>query len=127
MPEFKPEIVLAVTVSDFAKATEWYKSVLGCQEVYAMPEMGWGEYTTAINGVTIGIGTNEDGSAPTQGGGAAITLGVNDIDSVRSELEGKGVQFDGPTYEVSGMVKLANFKDPDGNPFMLAQTLQQPG
>jgi hypothetical protein len=34
----------------------------------------------------------------------------------------KGVKFD-DTSEVPGMVRLASFYDPDGNPWMLAQVL----
>jgi hypothetical protein len=41
----------------------------------------------------------------------------------RRHLEQHGVRFDGDTYEISGMVKLATFYDPDGNPFMLAEAL----
>ncbi len=126
MPSFKPEITLAITVSDFAKAADWYTNVLGCQPIYAMAEMGWGEFTSPVPGVNIGLGTQQDGEPIPAGGGATITFGVEDIDAVRAELEGKGVAFDGPTYGVEGMVRLANFKDPDGNMLMLAQTLGAP-
>jgi hypothetical protein len=34
------------------------------------------------------------------------------------------VRFDGPTIELPGMVKLATFFDPDGNPMMFYQDLQ---
>ena len=50
-------------------------------------------------------------------------FGVNDISSSRSELEDKGVSFDGETVEIPGMVKLATFFDPDGNAYMLAESL----
>jgi CreA protein len=126
MPQFKPEMTLAVTVTDFKKGVDWYTSVLGFQPLYLMEEMGWGELTSPVAGVNIGIGTAQDGGAPSGSAGATITFGVEDIDAVRAELESKGVQFDGPTYEVEGMVKLANFKDLDGNPLMLAQTLAMP-
>jgi catechol 2,3-dioxygenase-like lactoylglutathione lyase family enzyme len=45
-------------------------------------------------------------------------LHVDDIDSARAELEGKGVQFDGDTFD-SGVCKMAFFTDPDGNDLML--------
>ena len=50
-------------------------------------------------------------------------FGVADIDAARVELEAKGVVFDGDTRELPGMVKLATFFDPDGNRYMLAQSL----
>ncbi|WP_337870048.1 hypothetical protein [Meiothermus sp.] len=39
--------------------------------------------------------------------------------------ESHRVEFRGPTQTIPGMVKLANFYDPDGNSFMLAETLSQ--
>lgn len=45
-------------------------------------------------------------------------LHVDDIDSARAELEGKGVQFNGDTFD-SGVCKMAFFTDPDGNDLML--------
>ena len=56
-------------------------------------------------------------------GGTTPVFGVNDIVSSRSELEDKGVTFDGETVEIPGMVKLATFFDPDGNAYMLAESL----
>jgi hypothetical protein len=50
---------------------------------------------------------------------------VKDIQAARAHLESNGVRFDGDTYEIQGMVKLATFYDPDGNPWMLAERLQQ--
>ena len=38
-----------------------------------------------------------------------------DLDAARDALESKGVEFDGDTRTIEGMVKLATFFDPDGN------------
>jgi len=127
MPAFKPELTLAVTVSDFKRAAEWYTSKLGLQNVYTVDEVGWGEFTSPVTGVTIGLSTARPGESVVRDGGATITFGVLDIDAARAELESKGVPFDGPTDELPGMVKLATFRDPDGNAFMLAQSLGQMG
>ena len=50
-------------------------------------------------------------------------FGVTDIDAARTEMEGKAVRFDGETQVIPGMVKLATFFDPDGNSYMLSQSL----
>ena len=55
--------------------------------------------------------------------GNTPTWGVADIEAARGYLEGKGVRFDGETQDIGGMVKLATFYDPDGNSFMLAESL----
>ena len=52
------------------------------------------------------------------------TFGVNDIDAARAHLESLDTRFDGDTYEIDGMVKLATFYDPDGNAWMLSQLLE---
>ena len=56
--------------------------------------------------------------------GTVPTFGVKDIDAARAHLESLGTRFDGDTYEIDGMVKLATFYDPDGNAWMLSQLLE---
>jgi len=53
--------------------------------------------------------------APNLGG---MALRVPDVDAARSELEAKGVEFDGETLETS-VCRMAFFHDPDGNLLML--------
>ena len=43
---------------------------------------------------------------------------VDDIETSRAELEAKGVQFVGETFD-TGVCKMALFRDPDGNDLML--------
>jgi catechol 2,3-dioxygenase-like lactoylglutathione lyase family enzyme len=45
-------------------------------------------------------------------------LHVDDVAAARAELEGKGVQFVGETFD-TGVCHMALFKDPDGNDLML--------
>ena len=47
-----------------------------------------------------------------------IALHVDDIAAAKSELEGKGIQFLGETFD-TGVCHMAFFKDPDGNDLML--------
>ena len=47
-----------------------------------------------------------------------VLLQVDDVPAARSELEAKGVQFDGETFD-TGVCHMANFTDPDGNPLTL--------
>ena len=74
---------------------------------------------TATKHVTIGLGQTEE----VKPGSTTPTFGVVDIDVSRKYLESKDVRFDGDTYEIEGMVKLCMFYDPDGNSYMLAQSL----
>ena len=48
---------------------------------------------------------------------------VADIAEARGKLELAGVEFDGETDTIEGMVSTATFYDPDRNALMLAQDL----
>ena len=120
---YRAETTCAINVSNFARAAAWYEEVLGFQKLYDVPDMGWGEWSTNVPGMTLGISEVEM-TGPPAGGGATLTFGVTNIEHSRAWLESKGVRFDGEIREIPGLVKLATFFDPDGNTFMLAQGLQ---
>jgi len=49
---------------------------------------------------------------------AHIALHVDDVAAARAELEAKGVEFFGETFD-TGVCHMAFFQDPDGNDLML--------
>jgi len=118
--QFRGDLTCAMAVKDLKRALQWYEQHLGFKTCFSIPEHGWAEVQTSVPGVSIGFSEVEK---PEVKGGATLTFGVMDIDAARAELEKKGVKFDGPTYEIPEMVKLATFFDPDGHKLMLAQTL----
>ena len=113
-------ITLASSVSDIATSVQWFKDVLGFEEVFSAPEAGWAEVSSPVSGVTIGLGATEEVDGK---GGTTPVFGVEDIVAAKAELEAKQVKFDGDIIEMPGMVKLATFFDPDGNSYMLAESL----
>ena len=117
--EYDRTITLSMPVGNLEDSIAWFRDMLGFEEVFKVPEAGWAEVSTSADGVSIGL---EAGGAA-EGRGTTPVFGVVDIDAARSELEGKGVRFEGGTVELPGMVKLATFFDPDGNRFMFAQSL----
>jgi len=114
-------VVVSIDVSDLKKAIAWYQDVLGLELSYVMEDIGWCEMKTATPKLTLGLSQREEVKV----GDTTPTFGVSDIEQARTHLESHKVRFAGPTQTVAGMVKLATFYDPDGNSFMLAQTLQQ--
>lgn len=120
---FRPEVTCAVTVRDMKKSARWYGSVLGFELLYEMEDMGWCELKTHIPGVTIGLGQSAD--EPIQPGGATLVFGVEDMEQAVAALRDHGVALDGEVQTIADMVKLANFRDPDGNMLMFAQSLSQ--
>ena len=47
-----------------------------------------------------------------------VLLHVGDVAAARSELEAKGVEFEGETFD-TGVCRMATFSDPDGNKLVL--------
>jgi catechol 2,3-dioxygenase-like lactoylglutathione lyase family enzyme len=114
------EMTAALSVKDLDASIAWYREMLGFELIYRLENWGWCELRSAVPGVSIGLGETDDVKTE---GGATLTFNVRDIDEARGYLEGRGVRFDGDTNEIEGRVKLATFYDPDGNSFMLAQSL----
>lgn len=122
--EYDSTVTLAIQVSDIDASIAWYTSVLGLELMYKVDEIGWCEMSTATKGLQIGLSQVENAKGSH---GCVPTLGIVDIDAARAAMEAEDVRFDGPTQTIDGLVKLATFFDPDGNPFMLAQSLQECG
>ena len=118
--EYDGRLTAALSVKDLDASIPWYRDMLGFELIYRLENWGWCELKTSVPGVSLGLGETDEVKTA---GGATLTFNVTDIAAARGYLEERGVRFDGDTNEIEGMVKLATFYDPDGNSFMLAQSL----
>lgn len=120
MPEYQGDITLSCSVTDLDASIAWFQEMLGFELLFRVDEQGWAEMSSPAKDVSIGLGVNEtvDGR-----GGTTPVFGVADVVAARTELQAKGVRFDGDIVEIPGMVKLATFFDPDGNSYMFAESL----
>lgn len=116
---FTGELTISAQVSDLDKALAWYQEMLGCELIYKVDEMGWAEVTSPVARVAIGLSQVERPKTT----GCVPVWAVADIDQARADLEARHVRFDGDTLTLPGMVRLATFFDPDGNAWMLSQSL----
>jgi CreA protein len=116
--DYADHLTISCSVSNLDQAIDWYRELLGFEVIYKLDDLGWCELKTAWNGISIGLGQSEKPKV----GGTTPVFGVKDIDAARSHLESNGVRFDGETQVIQDMVKLATFYDPDGNPWMLAES-----
>jgi CreA protein len=116
--EYADHLTISIGVRNLDDAIAWYRDMLGFEVIYKLEEMGWCELKTSMNGVSIGVGQSEEPKTE----GTTPVFGVRDIEAARSHLESNGVRFDGETQVIPDMVKLATFYDPDGNPWMLAES-----
>ena len=115
----------AVRVSVLGETSAWYKDVVGFKLMYRLKGMGGFGRASPVSRIQVGLSKVENPKVH----GVTLTWGVNDIESARKTLEADDVRFDGPTQEIPEMVKLATFYDPDGNTYMLYESLsdEQPG
>ena len=117
--EYQSDIVVQFSVADLDTSVEFYTQILG-MELYGRNDgIGWARIRTAVPGVTIGLGVQPQSEA-TGSGAASVNLAVGNLDAVVDQLQRRGVRFDGPIQEIPGVVRLADFRDPDGNRIRLA-------
>ena len=111
-------------ITSFAKAEEFYGGTLGleCSKRYDN-DLG-GEFETgSLTIQLVDVAKIGRDFEPSTG---AIALHVDDVESARSELESRGVEFEGETMD-SGVCFMAYFHDPDGNALILHHRYAPPG
>ncbi len=110
-------LLVQLQVADLDRAVAFYSETLGMEVESVNRDIQWARIKPGIKNVTIGLGV---GDAAEGSGSSSVNLGVNNLDETRRILEERGVEFLGPTIEIPGVIRLADFKDPDGNTIRLA-------
>ena len=107
---------VSVPTRDMSRALAFYREVLGLPESeYSEGEDENGNDMELTAGqVTLDI-FDPTSFAPSPAG---VALRVADVAAARAELEAKGVEFQGETFD-TGVCHMAFFNDPDGNALML--------
>ncbi|HET9461800.1 MAG TPA: VOC family protein [Gaiellaceae bacterium] len=106
---------VSVPVTDLERSTAFYRDLLGLEQIGtgAWPEFQLGENVSLYLLDPTNIGQEFRGPHA-----SAIALRVPDVAATRAELEAKGIEFDGETFD-TGVCHMAHFRDPDGNALML--------
>ena len=99
---------------DIARAKEFYAGTLGLE----IETEGESDMEFRAGQVTLDIFDPSSIGQPFAPSLAGMALRVADVATARSELESKGVEFDGETVD-TGVCHMAFFRDPDGNALML--------
>lgn len=103
---------VSVPTRDATRAVVWYRDVLG------LPESDVTEGEVEASNVTFSFWEPEREELPFVANEAGVALRVADVAAARAELEAKGVEFIGETWD-SGVCHFAAFRDPDGNALIL--------
>jgi catechol 2,3-dioxygenase-like lactoylglutathione lyase family enzyme len=109
-----------VFVSDMDRAVAFYTGVLGLKLAFRA-----GDHWASIDaGAGTQIGLHPGRGTPAPGSSDdAISIGLNvtgPIEGVVAQLSARGVEFVGD-ISGDGMLKIAHFADPDGNPLYLCE------
>ena len=103
---------VAVPTRDTARAVAFYRDVLG------LPESEVNQAEVETPNVTLSFWEPETQGLEFKPNEAGFALRVPDVEAARAELETKGVEFLGDTFD-SSVCHMGFFKDPDGNVVIL--------
>ncbi len=104
-------VLATMTVVEFDQAVEWYERLLGAG-YDAQPMPGLAEWHVA--GGVVQVLRDEQ-----RAGSGLLSLGVEDLQAARTELEGRGVSLGEATVGV--VATIAAVEDPAGNTVTLVQ------
>ncbi len=107
---------ISVPVTDMERSKRFYGETLGLELVG--DGGGFPEYQLGENLSLYLLDPTKIGREYTGPHIASIALRVPDVAAARLELEAKGIEFDGDTFD-STVCHMAHFRDPDGNVLML--------
>lgn len=112
---------VTVMVSDLDRAVAFYTEVLGLTL-----KGRYGDHWAEVEapGLRIGLHPTSQPPSPDAAGGLSIGLGVADLQEGMATLKARGVQF-APPREDEGEIRLAFFRDPDGNPLYLTEVREE--
>jgi catechol 2,3-dioxygenase-like lactoylglutathione lyase family enzyme len=107
---------ISVPVTDLPRSTRFYQETLGLPKISG--DEGWPEFQLGENVSLYLIELANIGQSFQGPHTAHIALRVPGVAETRSELERRGIEFEGDTLD-TGVCHMAFFRDPDGNALML--------
>jgi predicted enzyme related to lactoylglutathione lyase len=106
----------SVPTQDLGTAVQFYGETLGLRRSVYNPDRHYAEFEPG--NVTFSVFMPEQMGMEFRANTNPYALHVEDVAAARSELESRGIQFNGDILD-TGVCHMAFFQDPDGNPLML--------
>jgi catechol 2,3-dioxygenase-like lactoylglutathione lyase family enzyme len=103
---------ITIPTRDVKRSVEFYRDVLG------VPESKHQGAEVETPNVTLSFWNPEEQGIEFKPNEAGFAIRVADVAEARNELEARGVEFIGPTYD-SSVCHMGFFRDPDGNTVIL--------
>lgn len=107
---------ITIPTANYERARGFYGEVLGLPFVKGWGRMPAGEFQAGQ--LTLAVMQSDAFGQEFRRTSTAVALRVADVAAARTELEAKGVAFQGDIVD-SGVCHQAYFADPDGNPLIL--------
>ncbi|MHB8657788.1 MAG: VOC family protein [Solirubrobacteraceae bacterium] len=107
---------VALPTRDLDRAVAFYGETLGLHRSAYRPDRHHAEFETG--NLTLNIMNAEKMGLVHARYENALALRVEDVAAARAELQERGVQFEGETFD-TGVCHMAFFRDPDANALML--------
>lgn len=114
--------LVKIPVTDFNRATRFYREVLGLEEEFAVEAYGWAQYKTGNIPLCLYV-TGQGGGDGMPGHEVGFHLEVENIRDCFATIQQRGGQF---ATEIVGSADGGYFfmlRDPDGNQFKVVQRL----
>ena len=121
MTQFRLKLV-KIPVTDFARATQFYREVIGLKEQFAVAAYGWAQYELAEIPLCLYVPGMGGGSGQ-PGAELGFHLEVDNIEQFRAAYLAQGGQLaeDIVTSDDGGQFLMV--QDPDGNSFKVVQAV----
>jgi catechol 2,3-dioxygenase-like lactoylglutathione lyase family enzyme len=103
---------IALPTEDWEKSRKFYEETLGLPFGKQWGDMPAGEFETGS--LTVAVMQVDAFGIDFEPHNLPVEFHVDDFDAAHSELESRGIEFQGDTID-SGVCKQAFFRDPDGN------------
>lgn len=116
---YKPGLTIWYRVKDLEVTKHFYEKVLNFEVMMYSAKDDMVIMKTPTPFTEIGFSTSND----VKPSNASVVFEVINIEESIDQLTQKGVNFTGEIEIMPGLVKLVSFTDPDGNSFMLAESL----
>ena len=119
---------ITLFVDDLVETKRWYSAFLGTPPMFEDPNsvvFGFGPTVVNLLHVSAVPDLIEPAAAAlrTDGSGVVLTLAVDDVDAMATELRGRGAQLlNGPIDRPWG-IRTASFRDPDGHIWEIARKI----
>lgn len=108
--------LVKIPVTDFERATHYYREVVGLEEEFAVEEYGWAQYKTGNLPICLYV-TGMGGGEGVPGHEIGFHLVVDEIEAFYAGIAERGDQFATEIVASADGGKFFVLRDPDGNTF----------